>query len=423
MKILVIGNGGREHALVWKLAQSSRKPALFCAPGNPGTARLGQNIPIFPDDIEGLLAFAQKEEIDLTMVGPELPLTLGIADHFREAGLRIVGPGREAARLEGSKSFSKSFMKKHQIPTGKARSFTQASAAIDYIKKEGGPIVVKADGLASGKGVFVAPDESGAIGAIERIMTERAFGEAGNTVVVEEYLSGQEVSFLVFTDGKTIVPMPSSQDHKRAYDGDEGPNTGGMGVYSPVPVLKEEMRARIMKEVIEPAVSGMSSEGMPYRGILYAGIMLTEKGPMVLEFNARFGDPETQVLLMRLETDLVDIFCGIADGTLGDFPVRWREESVVCVVLASGGYPGLYEKGRKITGIEEAEEDDHVVVFHSGTAEEQGALVTSGGRVLGVTALGGDLAGARERVYHAVNKIKFEGKRFRNDIGEKGLKL
>ncbi|HEY5648945.1 MAG TPA: phosphoribosylamine--glycine ligase [Nitrospiria bacterium] len=421
MKSLVIGNGGREHALVWRLAQSPRTPKLFCAPGNPGTARLAKNISLSPGDLEGLLKYAKKEEMDLTMVGPELPLTLGIVDRFRGAGLRIVGPSRAAARLEGSKVFSKTFMEKHGIPTGEARSFTDSGSAIRYIKETGGRVVVKADGLAAGKGVVVAGDESEAIEAVRKIMEEKVFGDAGETVLIEERLTGQEVSLLAFTDGETIVPLPVAQDHKAVFDGDRGPNTGGMGAYSPAPVLNEELRKKIMKEVIERAVAGMSADGTPYRGVLYAGLMLTPKGPRVLEFNARFGDPETQPLMMRLESDLVEVFEGIADGTLGKRTVRWRPESAVCVVMASGGYPGSYEKGIPVTGIRKAERDESVVVFHAGTARENGRLVTGGGRVLGVTALGPDIATARERAYKAAGKIKFDGAHYRKDIGQKAL--
>jgi phosphoribosylamine--glycine ligase len=422
MKILVIGSGGREHALVWKLAQSPRVEAIFCAPGNPGMAPLARCVPIQADDIDGLLEYATRKAIDLTVVGPEQPLTLGIADRFREAGLRIVGPSKSAAEIEGSKAFSKLFMERHHIPTARARIFDDPEPAIRYIKEHGAPIVVKVDGLAAGKGVIMAQDESEAMQAIDLILRRKKFGEAGRQILLEELLQGEEATFLVFTDGKTIVPMVTSQDHKRVFDQDQGPNTGGMGAYSPALVLTEALQQRVIREIVRPTIAGLAGEGRPYQGILYIGLMITPDGPKVLEYNARFGDPETQVILTRLDTDLVDIFDAVADGRLDQIEARWSEKVSVCVVLTAKGYPAAYESGRPISGIDRAESKDGVVVFHAGTFLHDGELVTSGGRVLGVTAVGDDFQQARERAYEAVSRIWFEGMHCRMDIGLKGLK-
>lgn len=422
MKILVIGSGGREHALVWKLAQSPRVETLYCAPGNPGMSRLARCVPIKTDDLDELLEFAKRKVIDLTMVGPELPLTMGIVDRFKEAGLRIIGPSRGAAELEASKAFSKSFMERHHIPTAHARTFDEPESAIRYIKEHGAPIVVKVDGLAAGKGVIMAQDETEAIQAVDLILRRKKFGEAGNRVLLEDLLQGEEATFLVFTDGKTVIPMVTSQDHKRIYDQDQGPNTGGMGAYSPAPVLTEALQLQVLREIVRPTVDGLAREGRPFQGILYVGLMLTRNGPKVLEYNARFGDPETQVILTRLETDLVDIFEALESGRLDQIEVRWSPKVSVCVVLTAKGYPATYETGRPIAGIDQAESKEGVVVFHAGTFLRDGELVTAGGRVLGVTATGNDFQQARDRAYEAVSRIRFEGMHCRMDIALKGLK-
>jgi len=422
MKILVIGSGGREHALVWKLAQSPRVDALYCAPGNPGIARHARCVPIKAEDINGLFDFAKSEAVNLTVVGPEGPLTMGIANRFREAGLRIVGPSRDAAEIEFSKAFSKSFMQRHRIPTAEARIFREPDPAVQYAKKHGGPLVVKVDGLAAGKGVIIAKNETEAIRAIDLIMRRKTFGEAGNQILLEDRLEGEEVSFLVFTDGKEIVPMVTSQDHKRVFDQDQGPNTGGMGAFSPAPILSENLQERILHEIVRPTIDGLAREGRPYQGILYTGLMLTQNGPKVLEYNARFGDPETQVILTRLESDLVEIFEALTIGTLDRIRVRWSPNVSVCVVLTAKGYPATYESGQPIRGIEQAEAKDGVVVFHAGTLLRDGDLVTAGGRVLGVTASGRDFQQARNLAYEAVSRIRFEGMHCRMDIGLKAIR-
>jgi len=422
MKILVIGSGGREHALVWKLAQSPRVDGLYCAPGNPGIARHARCVPIKAEDINGLFDFAKSEAVNLTVVGPEGPLTVGIANRFREAGLRIVGPSRDAAEIEFSKAFSKSFMQRHRIPTAEARIFREPDPAVQYAKKHGGPLVVKVDGLAAGKGVIIAKNETEAIRAIDLIMRRKTFGEAGNQILLEDRLEGEEVSFLVFTDGKEIVPMVTSQDHKRVFDQDQGPNTGGMGAFSPAPILSENLQERILHEIVRPTIDGLAREGRPYQGILYTGLMLTQNGPKVLEYNARFGDPETQVILTRLESDLVEIFEALTIGTLDRIRVRWSPNVSVCVVLTAKGYPATYESGQPIRGIEQAEAKDGVVVFHAGTLLRDGDLVTAGGRVLGVTASGRDFQQARDLAYEAVSRIRFAGMHCRMDIGLKAIR-
>jgi phosphoribosylamine--glycine ligase len=374
------------------------------------------------EDIQGLLSFARKEGIDLTVVGPEVPLTLGIVDEFERGGLRIFGASRLAAEIEGSKAFSKALMKKYGIPTAEHETFTDRENAISYVKGKGAPIVVKASGLAAGKGVVVASTIDEAIDAVNMIMGERAFGSAGDEVVIEEFLEGEEVSFLAFTDGKTVLPMPSAQDHKRVFDNDEGPNTGGMGVYSPAPVLTEELRDRVMKEIMVPTVEGMASEGRAYKGVLYAGLMITPKGPKVLEFNARFGDPETQPLMMRMKSDIIDAMEAVIDGRLADLKIEWDERASVCVVMAAGGYPGDYRKGDEIKGLEEAANMKDVMVFHAGTSLKDGKIVTNGGRVLGVTALGDGIKIAIERAYEAVSRITWSGVHYRKDIGRRALR-
>ena len=421
MKVLVVGSGGREHALAWKLAQSPKVKEVIGAPGNPGIAKLGRCVNISPTDIKALADFAEKEGIELTVVGPEAPLVEGIVDEFEKRGLKIFGPTKAAARLEGSKAFSKEMMRKYGVPTADFEVFESPEEAIEFVKRKGAPIVVKADGLAAGKGVVVARSVDEAIEAIKKIMVEKAFGEAGNRVVIEECLEGEEASYLVVTDGERFIPLATAQDHKAVFDGDKGPNTGGMGAYSPAPVLSPEVEREVQERVIKPILRGMKEEGHPFKGVLYAGLMITDEGVKVLEFNVRFGDPEAQAILRRLDSDLFDVCMSVAQGRLVE-ELRWKPETSICVVLASGGYPGKYEKGKEITGIEEAEKVPTVVVFHAGTKLENGKLVTSGGRVLNVTALGRDIVEARERAYRAVEKIHFEGMHYRKDIGLKAVK-
>lgn len=425
MKVLVVGSGGREHALVWKIIQSARFTShasrIFCAPGNAGISQIAECVDIKADDISGLLSFAQKEQIDLTVVGPEGPLTLGIVDDFEKTGLRIFGASKRAAEIEWSKAFSKALMKKYGIPTADYKVFTDREKAVSYLKERGVPIVVKASGLAAGKGVIVATTLNEAVSAVDLIMKDKAFGPAGDELIIEEFLDGEEVSLLAFTDGKTILPMPSAQDHKRVYDNDEGPNTGGMGVYSPAPVLTEALLDKVMREIMIPTVKGMVSEGRPYKGVLYAGLMITRNGPKVLEFNARFGDPETQPLMMRMNTDLVEVMDAVIDGRLKEITIEWDKKAAVCVVMAAGGYPGDYRKGDEIEGLEEAARMDDVMVFHAGTALKNGKVVSNGGRVLGVTALGSDIRAAVNVVYRAVSKITWNGVHYRKDIGRRAI--
>jgi len=421
MKVLIVGSGGREHALAWKVAQSEKVEKVYGAPGNPGIAQIGECVDIKPTEIEKLADFAEREGIDLTIVGPEAPLVAGITDEFERRGLKVFGPSKAAAQLEGSKAFAKEMMRKYGVPTADFQVFDDPEKAKEYIRKVGAPIVVKADGLAAGKGVVVAQTVEEAIEAVDRIMVEKVFGEAGNRVVVEECLKGEEASYLVITDGERFVPLATAQDHKAVFDGDRGPNTGGMGAYSPAPVLSEEMEREVQEKVIKPILRGMAQEGMPFKGILYAGLMITEEGPKVLEFNVRFGDPEAQAILRRLEDDLVEVALSAVEGRLVE-ELHWRPETSICVVLASKGYPGKYEKGKVITGIEEAEKVPTVVVFHAGTAVKDGKLVTNGGRVLNVTALGKDIVEARERAYEAVKRIHFDGMHYRTDIGLKAVK-
>jgi phosphoribosylamine--glycine ligase len=419
VKVLVVGGGGREHTLVWKISQSPRVEQIFCAPGNAGIAQLATCVPLGAEDLDGLLDFARREAIDLTVVGPEGPLVAGIVDVFTAAGLRIFGPTRAAARLEGSKVWAKQVMSRYGVPTARFAIFDAPEAAKAYIREVGAPIVVKADGLAAGKGAIVCRDVESALRAVDIIMVEKAFGAAGDRVVVEECLTGEEVSVLVFTDGRHFVPMVSSQDHKPVYDGDRGPNTGGMGAYAPAPVYTPEVHEAVMRDIIAPVLRGLAAEGHPYRGVLYAGLMVTAEGPKVLEFNCRFGDPEAQPVLMLLESDLVPILEAVVEGRLQEAEVRWKEGAAVCVVMASGGYPGSYRKGFPIEGLEEVPPD--VVVFHAGTAFQEGRLVTAGGRVLGVTAYGPDIRTAIDRAYAAVERIRFEGMHYRRDIGWRAL--
>ena len=421
MKVLVVGGGGREHALAWKLAQSPLVEKVYAAPGNPGIAQIGECVPIAPTEVEKLAEFAEEKGIELTVVWPEAPLVAGITDVFEKRGLKVFGPSKAAARLEGSKVFAKEAMRRFGVPTADFWVFEDPEEAKRFVKKKGAPIVVKADGLAAGKGVTVARTVEEAVEAIERIMVRKVFGEAGKRVVVEECLKGEEVSYLVIADGERFLPLEPAQDHKAVFDGDKGPNTGGMGAYSPAPILSPEMEKEVQERVIKPVLKGMKAEGTPFKGVLYAGLMITEKGPMVLEFNVRFGDPEAQTLMRRLNSDLAQVCLEAIEGRLRE-RLDWSEETSICVVLASKGYPGKYEKGKEITGIEEAEKVPSVVVFHAGTAVKDGKLVTNGGRVLNVTALGKDVVEARERVYEAVKKIHFDGMHYRTDIGMKAIK-
>ncbi len=420
MKILVLGSGGREHALVWKLRQSPRNPALYCAPGNAGTAQLATNVPIKITEQQKLVEFAKSEGIDLTVVGPDDALAAGIVDLFQKHGLRIFGPTQSGARLESSKVFAKEFMERHGIPTAKSGSFSDSSEAQRFCQKAKHPIVVKADGLALGKGVIIARNswESGL--AVHEIMDARKFGDAGKQVLIEEFLEGEECSIHALVDGHSYLLFPAAQDHKRALDGDQGLNTGGMGTFSPpTKLLTPELEERVRHEVLDPFIAGLKKDGLDFRGMLFPGLMVTADGPKVLEFNCRFGDPETQVLLTRLDSDLVELLEATIDGRLAEVKASWKPESSVCVVMASQGYPGSYPSGKVITGLEKS--PDGVTVFHAGTRQENGKVVTAGGRVLGVTALAPDLAAARQRAYAAVEGIEFEGRQFRRDIAVKGL--
>jgi len=417
MRVLVIGSGGREHALAWKIAQSPLVKKVFCAPGNAGTVNVAENIDISSDNIDALLQFATVTGIGLTIVGPEQPLVKGLVDSFEESGLRVFGPSQRAAEIEGSKVFCKDLMKKYGIPTARYESFDSPDQ-VKLFTKEDEPVVVKASGLAAGKGVILCSNAEEARSAVQSIMQEKAFGNAGDQVVVEEFLTGQEVSLLAFTDGKTVLPLDSAQDHKAAFDGDKGPNTGGMGAYSPALVFTEELKQQVIDEIMIPTVRAMAKEGRYYRGILYAGLMLTESGPKVLEFNARFGDPETQPIMMRIKNDIVPIFEACIDGTLAKQSLQWRQEPTICVVMAAKGYPSSYEKGKEISGLN-SDENRQVVVFHAGTKLENGKVLTNGGRVLGVTALGSDINQAIKNAYSAVDKIKWDGIHYRKDIGNK----
>ena len=421
MKVLVIGGGGREHALVWKIAQSPLVTKVYCAPGNPGTAALAENLPIAVDQLDKLLAFAYENNIDLTVVGPEQPLSLGIVDLFESHGLKVFGPSQKAAFIEGSKAFSKDLMQKYHVPTAAYGVFTDLDAAEAFINTTGAPIVVKADGLAAGKGVIIAHTCEEAVAAVRDMLSGNAFGAAGSRVVIEEFLTGEEASFLVITDGKNIIPLASAQDHKAIFDNDLGPNTGGMGAYSPAPVVSSAIHKKAMQLIIRPTVDGMAAEGRSYRGVLYAGLMIKDGEIKTLEFNARFGDPECQPLLMRMKSDIVPVLCAVADGDLGDLSLEWHDKAAVCVVMASEGYPGDYRKGDQISGLEQAAEVDDLYVFHAGTALKNGNCVTNGGRVLGVTALGTTVKNAIAAAYQGVSKISWLGVQYRTDIGKKAL--
>ncbi len=422
MKILVIGSGGREHALVWKLKQSSRASKIFCAPGNAGISKIATCVDIAAGDVENLLQFALSESIDLTVVGPEDPLTAGIVDIFEEKGLPIFGPSKAAAELEASKAFTKDFLKKHNIPSASYKVFNKPGQAKKYIDKIGAPCVVKADGLAAGKGVIIADSKDMAKQAVDSIMKEKRFGIAGERVVVESFLRGEEASFIAFTDGKTVLPLPSSQDHKAAFEGDRGPNTGGMGAYSPAPILTDHLIMRVMNEVMLPTVRGMAEEGRPYKGMLYAGLMIDKDKINVLEFNCRFGDPECQPLLMRLNNDLVDVLEHCINQTLDEIELDIDPRPTVCVVMASGGYPGDYTKGKAITGLIKAGRVKNVEVFHAGTTTANRRTVTNGGRVLGITAIGQNIEKAIELAYQAVDEISWSESYYRRDIGHRALK-
>ncbi|MCR4347808.1 MAG: phosphoribosylamine--glycine ligase [Sulfuricaulis sp.] len=440
LKVLVIGGGGREHALAWKIAQSPKVEKVFVAPGNAGTAREAQceNVAIAAEDVDGLLNYAQQNKIDLTVVGPEAPLVLGVVDRFRSAGLRCFGPTQAAAQLEGSKAFTKDFLARHKIPTAAYGNFTEVAAAEAYIKKVGAPIVVKADGLAAGKGVIIAQTTDEAMAAVRDMLAGNAFGDAGHRVVVEEFLTGEEASFIVMVDGEHILPLATSQDHKRVGDGDTGPNTGGMGAYSPAPVVTPAMHQRIMREVIEPTVRGMSQEQHPYTGFLYAGVMIGLDGtPKVLEYNCRFGDPETQPIMLRLKSDFIELIEAALDGKLDRVEAQWDSRAALGVVMAAGGYPGTYHKGDVITGLPDESITDRdaqgrasvaggrmpgaTKVFHAGTALKDNSVVTSGGRVLCVTALGATVGAAQKRAYEVVNQIQWSQVQYRHDIGYRAI--
>ncbi|MBW2485373.1 MAG: phosphoribosylamine--glycine ligase [Deltaproteobacteria bacterium] len=422
MKVLVIGSGGREHSLVWKLDQSRRVSKIYCAPGNAGIAKMAECVAISATDIRSLVKFAKKEKIDLTLVGPEASLTLGVVDAFEKQGLRIFGPSQKAAILEGSKVFTKKFMQDYDIPTAGFSVFRKRERAIEYVKRIKTPVVIKADGLAAGKGVIVAQTEQEAIEAIDIIMKDKVFGDAGNRVVVEDFMTGEEASFLAFTDGKTVLPLPTSQDHKPIFDDDKGPNTGGMGAYSPAPVVTTALEKQIMNKIMIPTVKGMAKEGRPYKGVLYAGLMIKNGKARVVEFNCRFGDPEAQPLLMRLKTDLVNVVEAVLDQRLNKIKLDIDSRPTVCVVMSSGGYPGPYKKGKVITGLNKAEKQDSVVVFHAGTALKNKKIVTAGGRVLGITAIGDDLDKAIKKAYDTVAMIKWPGSFYRTDIGAKAIR-
>ena len=421
MKVLVIGSGGREHTLVWKIAQSPKVKNIYCAPGNAGIAEYAECISIKANDIKQLASWAHHKNIDLAVVGPELPLTLGIVDEFESGGLRICGPHKSASVIEGSKIFAKDLMKKYNIPAAAYATFSSPHDAKSYLEKKGAPAVIKADGLAAGKGVIPVQSLDKAEEAIDNILTKKIFGAAGERIIIEEFLTGEEASFIVFTDGNTIVPMPSSQDHKPIYDNDEGPNTGGMGAYSPAPVITEKLQKKIMDQIMIPTIRGMDSEGRKYKGILYAGLMINQEEVKVLEFNARFGDPETQPILMRMKTDLVPILEAIIDERLHQVSIRWDERPAVCVVMASKGYPGSYQKGMEINGLDKVKGMQNVVAFHAGTALKDNRVVTNGGRVLGVTALGSSIEETINQAYHATSQIHWEGAYYRKDIGRKAL--
>ncbi|MFY9376850.1 MAG: phosphoribosylamine--glycine ligase [Peptococcia bacterium] len=420
MKVLIVGSGGREHALAWKLAQSPKISQLYCAPGNAGIGEYASCVPLQADDLSGIVAWAQQEAIDLVVVGPELPLTLGLVDALSAVDIKAFGPTAKAAELEGSKVFSKDLMQKYGVPTAKYGVFTEADKALSFAREMKGPWVVKADGLAAGKGVLICQSILETEQAIQQVLVERSFGEAGAKLIIEEYLEGEELSLMAFCDGHTVIPMVSAQDHKRVFTGDQGPNTGGMGAYSPAPLATPELVAHVEQEVLIPVMKAMAKEGRLFQGVLYAGLMITAEGPKVLEFNARFGDPETQVVLPRLENDLVDVMLAVIDGKLSELQLKWKNEACVSIVMASAGYPGDYIKGIPIQGL--AQIPEGVLVFHSGTTLSDGQVVTNGGRVLAVTALGKDIRAAVDAAYAGVKTISFEGTHYRTDIAHRALR-
>ncbi len=423
MKILVVGAGGREHTLAWKLATSRLVDKLFAAPGNAGLAELAECVDIKVEDLTHLGDFAEKNSVDLTVVGPELPLTLGIVDEFERRSLKILGPTRSAAEIEGSKVFAKEFMKKYHIPTASFKIFDDPEEASDFVRSSEMPLVIKADGLAAGKGAVIAEDTPSALSTIRKIMVEKIFGQAGSRVVVEDFLEGEEITILAFTDGQTFFPMFSSQDHKKIFDGDQGPNTGGMGAYAPTTIVDDRMMKRICDEILEPTVAGLEKEERTFKGILYAGLMITDRGPKVMEFNCRFGDPETQVILPLLKSDLAEIFLSIVEGELSLQEVEWNDNFAVCVVLASAGYPGKYERDKEILGLNRVKQMENVLIFHAGTKKRKGRIFTNGGRVLGVTATDRSMEKAIKKAYSAVDRIEFEGMQYRKDIGYRAIRV
>jgi len=422
MKILIIGSGGREHVLAWKIKQSPLVKELYCAPGNGGISEIAQCVDIKADDIQALIEFVKSKQIDLTVVGPEAPLVAGIVDAFEKEGLKVFGPNREAAQLEGSKIFAKKFMHECNIPTATFHQFDEIKKAKEFLQQAMFPLVVKADGLAAGKGVIICEDFIEAEKAIDEIMAQKIFKDAGRQILIEERLEGEEVSILAISDGNNYCLLDSSQDHKRIFDDDVGPNTGGMGAYSPAPILTEKLRKTIESRIIEPTIRGMQRNSMPFKGVLYAGLMITLEGPMVLEYNVRFGDPEAQAVIPRMKGDIVELMLASCEGWLDKVKLSWDKRSCVCVVISSGGYPGEYETGKEIKGLREAGEMEDTIVFHTGTKKEQNKIITSGGRVLAVTSLGGGIEGAIVKVYKAVDKINFERCFFRRDIGSKAFK-
>ncbi|MFW6036057.1 MAG: phosphoribosylamine--glycine ligase [Halothermotrichaceae bacterium] len=421
MKVLVVGSGGREHVLTWKLTQSNKVDKVYTAPGNAGTEKIAENVNIDIMDLEGLIRFVKNEKIDMTFVGPEAPLVTGIVDRFKKEGLKVFGPTQDAAQLEGSKVFSKRLMKDYNIPTAEYEVFTEPQKAVTYIKEQGAPIVVKAEGLAAGKGVIVAESVEEAVEAVESILVNEKFGQAGERIVVEEYLDGEEATVLAFVDGNSIIPMLPSQDHKPAYDNDKGPNTGGMGAYAPAPIITDELMDSVYKNILHPTVKALKQEGISYKGVLYCGLMIKNGEAKVLEYNVRFGDPEAQVVLPLLKTDLIDIAEAVISGNLDDIEINWYNKKALCVIMASGGYPVNYKKGKKITGIDKVNNDKDMIVFQAGTAVRDSNLVTNGGRVLAVTALDDDYKSTIEKAYNGVAKINFADAHYRTDIGRKAL--
>lgn len=421
MEILVVGSGGREHAICWALAKSTRKPKIYCAPGNAGIAQIAECVDIMADDIPDLVEWCERHDPNLVVIGPEVPLSLGLADELIKMGIMVFGPVKAGAELEASKTFTKKLLVDHHIPTAKADHFTDYKKALAYVRKVGAPIVIKADGLAAGKGVTVCETLAQAKQALEEAMVKKVFGVAGAQVLIEECLAGEEASVLAFVDGETIIPMVSAQDHKRVFDGDQGPNTGGMGAYSPAPVVTKELDAQILETILKPTVAALRGMGINYRGVLYAGLMITKEGPKVIEYNCRFGDPETQVVLPRLKTDFVNICMAVAQGKLSHLKIEWEEGASACVVMAAKGYPGSYPKGQAISGLEKAGQMPDSMVFHSGTAINNGIISTNGGRVLCVTGIGRSIQDAVQRAYETLGIIHFEGAQYRKDIAWRAL--